>query len=131
MPNDMPKPLRLLFLLLTLGCFPLAAQSSPCGAPTPGAPKTCLTWVASTTPGVTYSVFRSSTAGGENYGSPLNAAPISSLFFADKSVTFGTTYFYTVVAVGNGGVLSAPSSEVSAQIPVPPNSPTTPAAAID
>lgn len=118
----------MLFLFLAL---PVAAQSLPCPAPTPGSPHVCLTWIASTTPSVTYNVYRATTAGGENFGTPLNASPISVLFFYDTTVAIGTTYFYKMVAVGSGGVLSVPTSEVSAQIPVPPNSPTTPAAAID
>jgi hypothetical protein len=132
----MRKHFSLLFLLLTLGCFPLAAQSSsPCGAPTPGQPHVCLTFVApATPPAVTgYNIYRATTANGENYGVPLNAAPLLpiTLFYYDKTCAIGTTCFYTMASIGTGGVLSAPSSEVSAQIPVPPNSPTTPAAAID
>jgi fibronectin type 3 domain-containing protein len=107
------------------------AQSLPCPAPTPGVPHVCLTWVASTTSGVTYNVYRSTTAGGENFSTPLNISPISVVFFYDTTVAIGTTYFYKVVAVGTGGVLSLPTAEVQAQIPVPPSSPTTPAAVID
>jgi hypothetical protein len=76
-------------------------------------------------------VYRATTAGGENYLTPLNSAPVTTLFFNDTTDAVGTTYFYTVTAIGTGGATSAPSSEVSAQVPVPPNSPTTPAAAID
>jgi fibronectin type 3 domain-containing protein len=76
-------------------------------------------------------VYRATTAGGENFAVPLNTAAISTLWFYDTTVAIGTTYFYKVVAVGTGGVLSLPTPEVSSPIPVPPNSPTTPAAAID
>lgn len=115
--------------ILFIAC-PVFAQSS-CPAPTPGAPHVCLTWVASTTAGVKYNVYRTTSAGGENYASPLNASPLTTLSFYDTSVAIGGQYFYTITAVGTGGVLSLPSAEVQAQVPVPPNSPTTPAAAID
>jgi hypothetical protein len=61
----------------------------------------------------------------------LNFAPVTTLFFNDTTDAVGTTYYYTVIAIGTGGSLSAPSSEVSAQIPVPPSGPTAPAASID
>jgi fibronectin type 3 domain-containing protein len=118
-------------LLILFASLAAVAQSSPCGAPTPGSPHVCLTWTASTTSGVTYNVYRSTTTGGENFATPLNSAPISNLFYYDTTVALGTTYFYKLVAVGTGGVLSTPTAEVSAQIPVPPNPPSTPAAAID
>lgn len=119
----------LALLLLSIPAF----AASPCGAnPTPGAPHVCLTWVASTTPTVTgYNVYRATTAGGENYSTPLNSAPVTALFFNDTTDATGTTYFYTIIAIGTGGALSAPSSEVSAQVPVPPSGPTAPAASID
>jgi fibronectin type 3 domain-containing protein len=123
----MIKKLLPLFLLLAL---PALAQSSPCGASIPGSPHVCLTWKASTSSGVTYNVYRATTSGGENYATPLNSAPITNLFFGDTTDVVGTTYFYTAVAVGTGGVLSPPTSEVQAQIPVPPNPPTSPGAAI-
>lgn len=120
------------FLLVILLSVPaVAVAQSPCGPPTPGAPHVCLTWLASTTSGVTYNIYRATTAGTENYGAPLNSAPLTALFFYDKTVAIGSNYFYTVTAVGSGGAQSAPTAEVSAQIPVPPSSPTTPAASID
>jgi fibronectin type 3 domain-containing protein len=122
--------LRLLMLICGLS-LAAGAQTSPCGAPIPGSPHVCITWTASTTPGVTYNVYRASSAGGENYATPLNSSPLAVLFFHDVTVAIGSTYYYTAVAVGTGGVLSAPSPEVSAQVPVPPNSPTAPAASID
>lgn len=130
----MIKTLRLALLLVL--ALPAAAQgASPCGAPTPGVPHVCLTWVASVTPpAITgYNVYRATTAGGENFGTPLNAVviPSTQLYFYDTTVAIGTTYFYKAVAVGTGGVLSLPTPEVSSQVPVPPNSPTAPTAAID
>jgi len=105
-------------------------MSNACGAASiPGKPQVCISWTASTTPSVTYSVFRSTAAGGENYASPLNVSPITGTSYLDSTATAGTEYFYTIVAV-LGGYMSAPSSEVSVQIPTPPAAPTAPVAAI-
>jgi len=125
---------KILLTLITALIGTIAqAQALPCPSPTPGQPHVCLTWTASTTTGVTYNVYRATTAGAENFAVPLNAAPIptTQLWYYDTTVAIGTTYFYKLVAVGTGGVLSLPTPEVQAQIPVPPSSPTTPAAAID
>lgn len=126
---------RFILIAILFAALPALAQSLPCPAPTPGSPHVCLTWVASVTPpAVTgYNVYRGTTSGGENFAIPLNVALISptQTFFYDTTVAIGTTYFYKAVAVGTGGVLSSPSAEVQAQIPVPPSSPTTPAAVID
>lgn len=111
--------LSLLALALSLPGFAQAA----CPAPTPGSPHVCLKWTASTTSGVTYNIYRASTTGSENYAAPLNATPLTTTFYYDSTVAVGSTYFYTVAAVGTGGVLSAPSPEASAQVPVPPASP--------
>lgn len=118
------------FSIILFFCSFVKAQASPCGAPTPGAPHVCISWTASTTAGVTYNVYRSTTTKGENYSTPLNAAPLTALFYYDTTDATGTTYYYTVAAV-QGGALSAPSPEVSAQIPVPPGSPSSPQASVD
>jgi len=125
--------MRRLLLIMVVVMLSMTAlgQALPCPAPTPGTPHVCLTWTASTTTGVTYNVYRSTTTGTQNFATPLNTSPITAVFFYDTTVAIGTTYFYKVVAVGTGGVLSTPTAEVSAQIPVPPSSPTTPAATID
>lgn len=116
------KELGLLVLCLFVLGLTCQAQSS-CPSPTPGAPHVCLKWTASPTSGVTYNIFRATTSGGQNYAAPLNSTPISGTSFYDATATIGTTYFYTATAVGTGGVLSQPSAEVSAQIPVPPAAP--------
>ena len=122
----MPRITR--FLLLLLLSATAAAGQSPCGThtPTPGVAHVCLSWVASVTPPAvaSYNVYRSTTAGGEVYsGAPL--ANVTTVFYYDSTVTNGTTYYYTILAVGTGGVLSAPTPEVSA-LPVPPNAGTSP-----
>ena len=106
-------------------------KALPCPGPTPGAPHVCLFWTASTSTGVTYNVYRATTSGSENYASPLNAAAIAGTFYYDTTDAIGTTYYYTIAAVGTGGVLSTPTSEVSVQVPVPPNPATAPGASID
>jgi hypothetical protein len=125
--------MKCILAVVLLSLTATAKAASPCAAtPTPGQPHVCLTWVASTTSTVTgYNVYRATTAGGENYATPLNSAPVTTLFYSDITDVVGTSYFYTVVAIGSGGALSVPSSEVSALIPVPPSGPTAPAATID
>jgi len=76
-----------------------------------------LSWTASTTSGVTYNIYRATTSGGYNYGTPLNSAPISGTSFSDCSVTLGQTYYYVIRAVDGSGNQSANSSEVVAAIP--------------
>ena len=74
-----------------------------------------LNWVASTTPSVTYNVYRSPTSG--VYSSPL-ASSGTATSYTDPSVQSGQTYYYVVTAVNSGGE-SARSNEVPAAIPVP------------
>lgn len=81
-------------------------------------------WSGTGTP--TFSVYRSTASGGE--AKPALASGLSSCAFTDSSAVVGTQYFYTVTATV-GGVESAPSTEVSAQITVPPG-PTSPATSV-
>ncbi len=74
-----------------------------------------LNWTASTTSGVTYSVYRATTSGGYNYSAPL-ATGISGTSYADCSVALGQTYYYVVEAV-SGTTQSANSNEMSVTIP--------------
>lgn len=78
-----------------------------------------LTWTASTTPSVTYNVFRATSSTGP-FTTPLNSSPITGLTYTDTSVVAGTTYYYVATAVATGGVQSADSSPpVQAAIPSP------------
>lgn len=127
--------MRKVFQLLvgfTLLSAALATAQSPCGASTPGSPHVCLTWTAPVpVSGVTvasYNIYRATVTKGENYATPLNTSPITTLFFADTTDAVGTTYYYTVTAVSTGGVQSTPSSEASALVPVPPGQPQSPGA---
>lgn len=75
-----------------------------------------LTWAASTTPNVTYSVYRS-----ENAGGPYSVIKtgVSILSFFDPNVIAGRTYYYVVTAVDSGGNASVNSNQASATIPTP------------
>ena len=72
------------------------------------------------------SVYRSTASGGE--AKPALTTGLASCAFTDSTAVVGTQYFYTMTATV-GGVESAPSTEVSAQITVPP-SPTSPATTV-
>ena len=77
-----------------------------------------LSWEASTTPNVTYNIYRSNTSAA--YGTtPL--ASVSGTSYTDYAVQAGQTYFYVVKAVDstNPNNLSSPSNEALAIIPTP------------
>ena len=76
-----------------------------------------LTWDKSPSPNVqSYKVYRSEISGGP-YTSISGTIPANTLQFTDTSVLSGQTYFYVVTSIDTNGVESAPSAEVSAQIP--------------
>jgi hypothetical protein len=86
-----------------------------------------LTWTTSATTGVTYNVYRGTSAAG-----PFSATTgIKTTSYTDGAVTAGTTYVYYVTAfcgptgcpVGIAGE-SLPSAQVTATIPNPPAPPT-------
>jgi hypothetical protein len=78
-----------------------------------------LSWTASTTPGVTYNIYRASASTGP-FTTPLNSSPISGLTFTDTSVLAGQTYYYVVTAVASNNSQSADSSPpIPAAIPYP------------
>ena len=85
---------------------------------------TTLTWVASTTAGVTYNVYRGTTSTGESIIAQ-NASPITGTTYFD-AVTLGAspqTFYYYVEAVETSGTItvnSIPSNEVSATFPGTP-----------
>jgi hypothetical protein len=132
------KQLFVAVLFAFITALSAIAQATACGvAPTPGKPNVCMSFNpvtkdvnGNTITGVTYNIFRATTTGAENYGTPLNPTPLTNPFFYDTTVTVGTTYYYTAVA-GSGGKMSAPSTEVSTQVPVPDSAPTSPLAASD
>ena len=75
-----------------------------------------LSWVASTTPGVTYNVYRSTTLG--SYTTTPLASSISTTSYTDNAVQSGQTYYYVITAA-NSASESSRSNEVPAAIPVP------------
>ena len=90
----------------------------------PGVHQATLTWQEST-PGTSFNIYRSGTAGGEDYGSPLASVPAGTLTYVDNGpFTDGQVVYYTVVAVENSS-MSAPSNEAQATfptLPAPPSS---------
>jgi hypothetical protein len=74
--------------------------------------KVTLAWQASTTPGVSYNVLRSTISGG--YYQQI--ATVTATGYSDTQVTSGKTYYYTVVSVLNQ-VTSPYSNQVTAVIP--------------
>jgi fibronectin type 3 domain-containing protein len=81
-------------------------------------------WTGNGTP--TFNVYRSTASGKEIQ--PALVTGVTTPTFNDGTAAINTTYYYTVTSVV-GGIESAPSTEVSAQI-VPPGAPTNPATAV-
>jgi hypothetical protein len=78
-----------------------------------------LSWTASTTPGVTYNVYRAASSSGP-FTTPVNLLPVTGTTFTDTTVLAGQTYYYVATAVSAGGTESAFSSPpVQATIPSP------------
>ncbi|MGO4692097.1 PA14 domain-containing protein [Glaciibacter sp. 2TAF33] len=73
-----------------------------------------------------YNVFRGTTADVDTTGSALNTAPLTTTAYTDTSATAGTTYYYVVVALGNGSPASAASAPASIAIPAAPEAPAAP-----
>lgn len=92
---------------------PSSAGASPPGPPSslsasagqPG--QVTLRWSASTTPGVTYWVYRGTSSGGET---PYRSG-VTGTGFTDTSVARAVVYWYKVTAVSSAGAESAPSNE--------------------
>lgn len=84
---------------------------------TTGLHTVALSWVASTTSGVTYNVYRATTSGGYNYATPLNSSPMSGTSFTDCTVSLGQTYYYVIRAVDSSGNQSVSSSETAVTMP--------------
>ena len=99
-----------------LGAACVVDGSSP--PPPPPSHSVTLNWVASTTPNVSYNVYRSTTSGGP-YSTKLNASPIAGLSYVDNAVQAGQTYYYVVTAVDGSGNESVPSVQAIATVPTP------------
>jgi len=95
-----------------------SAPSVPTGlSATGGVSQVSLSWNASTgTAPITYSVFRGTTAGGEN--ATAVATSLTSTSFTDTGLATGTTYYYKVSAT-NAAATTAQSGEASAKTLTP------------
>ena len=80
-----------------------------------------LTWSASSTPGVSYAVYRSPSSGVSYV--QINVSPVTTLAYSDMTVTPGASYNYIVEAVLNGAN-SAPSNVAPVTLPLVPGAPT-------
>ncbi len=76
-----------------------------------------LSWTASTTSGVTYNVYRSTTSG-FTPGTANLLTNVSGTTYADMSVTPSTTYYYVVAATNNTGTTAA--AQITVTTPAPP-----------
>jgi len=95
---------------------PVPPPPTPVGlSAAPGNAQVTLSWTA-TSGATSYSLFRSTTTGGE--GSTAYLTGLTGTSYTDGGLTNGLTYFYKLAAVNAGGS-SAQSSEVSAE-PLPP-----------
>jgi len=88
-----------------------------------GTSNVSLTWTASTTPNVTYNVYRCSISASAcdpsqpaNFGSPL-ATQIAATSYADLTASSGVTYYYALTAVDSSNNESGLSLVASAVIP--------------
>lgn len=81
-----------------------------------------LTWTASVTPGVTYTVYRATATAGPFVAV---ASGVAGVTFTDTTAVPGTAYFYEVDAVSTAtSADSGPSNEVNGTEPSNPNPPT-------
>jgi fibronectin type 3 domain-containing protein len=101
--NAMPPPNGTGTCITGLGAIPHAAT---------------LSWAASTTPNVTYNVYRATTSGAYT-STPLVSLPAGTTSYSDTAVLAGQAYFYVIRAVdpANSSNVSAPTNEVTAAIP--------------
>ena len=79
--------------------------------------KVTLTWRASDSPVLGYRIYRTT-----NPNDPpglVGVTPADTTHFTDVTVQSGRTYFYVVKAFDSANRESAPSKEVSAEIPTP------------
>ena len=75
-----------------------------------------LTWMPSSTTGVSYNVYRGTATGG-----PYNLlkSGVSTMNYTDSNVQSGSTYYYVTTAVDASGSQSVYSDEAQAVIPMP------------
>jgi hypothetical protein len=106
-----PKALAAMVLfVITSGC---SHKPSAGGGDGGSGHSVALNWNASTTPDVTYNVYRGTASGGP-YSMVMNGITATSA--TDSSVSSATTYYYTVRAQNSAGE-STDSNEIPAAIP--------------
>jgi hypothetical protein len=84
---------------------------------TAGSHTVSLSWTASTTPSVSYNVYRSTVSGGPY--TKMNASLVSGTSYVDSTVLAGQTYYYVTTAVNGSNSESSYSNQVTAAIPFP------------
>ena len=100
----------------------VCTTAAPCTVmPTASGVQVNLTWSASSTPGVSYAVYRSPSSGVSYV--QINVSPVTTLAYSDMTVTPGASYNYIVEAVLNGAN-SAPSNVAPVTLPLVPGAPT-------
>lgn len=107
--------MRKLILILLLLC------SADMMAWAQGSHSVVLTWGASPTSGVTYNMYRKTSAGSCVPANKI-VSGLTALTYTDTTVLNGATYFYAVSAQSSGGE-STCSAEVQIAIPTPPQPP--------
>jgi large repetitive protein len=125
-------------LVLTINPAVVIPPPAPPTGVTPtaiSASQISLSWTASTTSGVTYSIFRSTTSGftPSTANQVPGASGLTATTFSDSGLTAATTYFYIVEAINPANTaVPTPSAQVSAttQAAAPP-APFTEVLAID
>ena len=75
-----------------------------------------LSWTGSTSNGgatiTGYNVYKGTSAGGENFSTPVNSSPVAGTTYTATGLTGGQTYFFEVKAVNSAGESTA-SNEAS------------------
>ena len=117
------------------GTSPASNQASAATPAAPAAPTALtattvsstqihLSWTASTTSGVTYSVYRSTTSGFTPGSGNLVASGLSTTTYYNTGLTASTTYYYVVEAVNSNGSSAASNQASALTSPTAPNAPT-------
>ncbi len=79
-----------------------------------------LTWTASPTSGVTYTIFRGTTSGFTPSSSNQIASGVASTSYSNTGLAASTTYYYLVEAANSTGGLSTPTNQATATTPAAP-----------
>lgn len=76
-----------------------------------------LNWAASTTPNVSYNIYRASTSGGPYI--KIGLVGVGVVTYTDSTALAGQTYYYVARAVDSTNTESANSNEAKAVVPFP------------